>query len=70
MQPTAPLTGEALQREQMRRTKRRNERFRLHFNSYRLTAKCRCECGLRFTTKGIAQHQHACPVYQAKWAKR
>lgn len=60
------LFGEALAREQMRANKRREARKTNNFTGG-LRAKCLCACGLRFTTKGIAQHQRRCAIQQAKW---
>lgn len=33
----------------------------------KLTHKCLCACGLKYTTKGIAQHQRRCRVQQDRW---
>jgi len=45
----------------------RKSRVRLALAQGHLTHKCLCACGLRFTTKGIAQHQRRCAIQQAKW---
>ena len=65
---TETMTAEEIDREQFRRNKARWRRPRLHFNRFALTANCLCECGLRFTTKGIAQHQKRCAAYQTKFS--
>ena len=60
-------SADDLEREQRRRNRIRDRKFRIHFNRFRLTAKHLCECGLRFTAKGISQHQRACQIYQQRW---
>lgn len=35
----------------------------------KLSHKRPCACGLRFTNKGIRQHQRRCPIQQAAWGK-
>ena len=35
----------------------------------KLNHKCRCACGLRFTTKGIHQHQRRCAAQLSAWGK-
>lgn len=64
--PTPPAPADILWKKQQAVIRRARNQGHGAFGR-RLTHKCPCACGLRFTTKGIAQHQRKCPVQQAKW---